>query len=775
MKSAFSVPRYLLDELKQALSTIDFKPLPPQKTTAPVPEKKDFPPADIEPIVEGCAWMRHCQDDAETLPEPEWYAMLSVLGRCEDGEELAHEWSRPYPGYNPAETDKKLRHALEDAGPVTCQRVWDLTGGVYCRDCEWWQIVGSPITIGTGDEDLETAEKAVQEAIETGTPGKVFEKKVIEAFRNLMEKDAASYARLKQELRDNLKRKFSVRDFETAVRRVHLRVVKEGEKEKPLDETIEGLPGSGLHAPAGFSVRMNGVWQHTKDGGKLICPTPVAITRRFQNVDTGDERLEVAFHRDGRWNRIITERSTLMNRSSIVKLADRGLLVNSETAKAMVKYLAGFEATNMDLPLVKSVSHLGWVGDTLERFLPGYADDVELDVTGSVAAGFRTKGTTEEWSDKVKPIRNFPIARFMLAASFASPLLRVIGHRVFLVYAYGGTRGGKTAALKVALSAWGNPERIMTTFNSTRNALERRAAFFSDLPVGIDERQVVGDKQGFVESVTYMLGSGQSRGRSTRDGRLQEEQQWSNIILATGEEPLSDDRSAGGIKTRVLEIYGRPIDDEIVASQMHEVSGEVYGVAGPYFIRRVIAELEEDPDTFKRDFKAIRNQLRAECPNNIESHISAVAAVLLGDAYSGAWLFGVEEERAVEEAIRLGTSILKDRFEKKSDVDDALRAYEAFLSWFNVHRAYFGDDTLQRYGWTEGGMVCIFPTVFQQAMKELGFNERRIRQDWAERGWIETEMRGGEGKRRTAVRKWDKVENRQVSVVVVKLRKEETT
>jgi len=440
-----------------------------------------------------------------------------------------------------------------------------------------------------------------------------------------------------------------------------------------------------------------------------------------------------------------------------------------------VKYLAGFEAANMDLPLVKSVSHLGWVGDTFERFLPGGAEDVELDVTGSVAAGFRAKGMTDEWSEKVKPIRDFPIARFMLAASFASPLLRVIGHRVFLVYAYGGTRGGKTAALKVAMSVWGNPERIMTTFNSTRNALERRAAFFSDIPMGIDERQVVGDKQGFVESVTYMLSSGQTRGRSTRDGRLQEEQQWSNIILATGEEPLSDDRSAGGIKTRVLELYGRPIDDEPTASRMHEVSGEVYGVAGPYFIRRVIEELEDNPDTIKEDFKAIRDRLRAECPDNLESHISAVAAVLLGDVYSGVWLFGDEEERAVEGAVNLGASILENRFEKKSDVDDAVRAYERFLSWLNVNRKYFSDETIQRYGWFEGGMVYVFPTAFQHAMRELGFHERRVRQDWADRGWIETEVRGNEGKRRTAVRRWDKVENRMVSVVAVKLREEEET
>lgn len=137
-----------------------------------------------------------------------------------------------------------------------------------------------------------------------------------------------------------------------------------------------------------------------------------------------------------------------------------------------------------------------------------------------------------------------------------------MGHRNFLVYPYGGTRGGKTAALKVALSAWGNPEEIMTTFNSTRNALDRKAAFYSDLPIGIDEKQVVGDKQGFVESIAYMLGNGQSRGRATRNGGLHEELTRHNICLATGEDPLSSESSSGGVKSRTLAVYGKPIKEK---------------------------------------------------------------------------------------------------------------------------------------------------------------------------------------------------------------------
>jgi hypothetical protein len=109
----------------------------------------EFPPALIEPIITGCHWMRHCRDDAETLPEPEWYSMLSVLGRCKDGEWLAHEWSRPYPKYTPGETQRKLRHAQHAAGPITCGMVQEKYGTRYCETCPCLGVTNSPITLGT--------------------------------------------------------------------------------------------------------------------------------------------------------------------------------------------------------------------------------------------------------------------------------------------------------------------------------------------------------------------------------------------------------------------------------------------------------------------------------------------------------------------------------------------------------------------------------------------------------------------------------------------------
>lgn len=107
-----------------------------------------WPAADIGRILRGCEWMRYCCEHAASLSEPEWYSQLSIVGRCENGEKLAHDLSSPYPGYSAAETAAKLRHAVEDAGPATCAKICNSLGGArFCEHCT--ARVKSPVVLGT--------------------------------------------------------------------------------------------------------------------------------------------------------------------------------------------------------------------------------------------------------------------------------------------------------------------------------------------------------------------------------------------------------------------------------------------------------------------------------------------------------------------------------------------------------------------------------------------------------------------------------------------------
>ena len=103
----------------------------------------DYPDAEIELIEEHCAWMAHCHYDAATLSEPEWYAAHSFWARCKNGESVAHDRSKAYPGYSYEETSRKIAHALQ-AGPRTCANI----ASIFCNSCPFHGKVTSPIKLG---------------------------------------------------------------------------------------------------------------------------------------------------------------------------------------------------------------------------------------------------------------------------------------------------------------------------------------------------------------------------------------------------------------------------------------------------------------------------------------------------------------------------------------------------------------------------------------------------------------------------------------------------
>jgi len=610
----------------------------------------------------------------------------------------------------------------------------------------------------------ETEQLVVQLEDIAKEPEKVWEKEIIGALAILKKEEPAEYARLKAEL----KGKVNLNDLERAVNKQiaenqKLRIVEPGEEPEPLENILPELPLKELRRPYQWTINENGIWQDTKNGPICACPVPVILTQRLKNVDTGEEKVEIAFYRDREWHHIKADRTTVFSRTSIIQLANKSLPVTSENARDLVRYLQDLERENLhSLPIRRSTSTLGWVGN---NFLPGAQGDIVLDLedgTAAIADGYRESGTLAKWVESMEQVRKYPISRFMLAASFAAAFLKLVGQRVFIIHAWGGTRGGKTAALKAALSVWGCPEDLIASFNATKVGLERLAAFYCDLPLGIDERQALGDKQGFVESLVYLLGLGKGKVRGAKNGGLQTFSQWRTVVLSTGEEPLSTDNSLGGIKTRVLELYGRPIPDENVAMQVHNETGLYFGTAGPEFIRKVLSSGID----FQSEYMQIQEELKKRYSDNMSSHVTAIAVVMLADYLASQWIFGLDEEQAFEEALSLCESVA-GMLETAAEADDGLRAYEYLMSWFHVNIEKFKETGInERYGMIDYETIYIYPTIFEKAMREGNFNPSRMLRDWAERGWIETEVRGE--KQRFKVRKYDKGTGKQSYFVAIK-------
>ena len=111
---------------------------------------------DVEPswdaVLLGCDALRSWAGVSDGLPEPIWYAMASIAGRCSDGRDRFHEVSCGDQRYDRVETDAKLDHAIDAAGPRTCEGLEGLGGD--CSRCPFHGLVNSPIALGYAREPV---------------------------------------------------------------------------------------------------------------------------------------------------------------------------------------------------------------------------------------------------------------------------------------------------------------------------------------------------------------------------------------------------------------------------------------------------------------------------------------------------------------------------------------------------------------------------------------------------------------------------------------------
>ena len=92
-----------------------------------------FGAPDHKTILDQCLFLKQAGENPDGLSEPQWYAMLSIVGHFEKGQEWAHKLSSGHPDYDKDETDEKLAQAMAASGPRTCNNINSLWSG--CHKC----------------------------------------------------------------------------------------------------------------------------------------------------------------------------------------------------------------------------------------------------------------------------------------------------------------------------------------------------------------------------------------------------------------------------------------------------------------------------------------------------------------------------------------------------------------------------------------------------------------------------------------------------------------
>lgn len=382
---------------------------------------------------------------------------------------------------------------------------------------------------------------------------------------------------------------------------------------RPVSGVFPDVPGLELLAliPAGYILSKKGVSVDTGETTKTLIPTPVLPTARLVNRRTGEESVRLAFWDVNHWREVSQPREVIASKSKIVSLAGGGVPVTSVNADGAIRWLADYMAANAHtLPVIATSDTLGWQGpgqfllpdQFLARDEGGAAVRYLAADSGQAhrAGAFTQAGTLEGWQAAIGPAVGYERVRFAIAASFAAPLLEVIGCPSFVVDICGPTSGGKTSSLRLAGSVWGQSDprvspSLTATFQSTRVYKERIAAQSDGLPVIIDETQQAA-KPGEIQSFLYDLTSGQGRGRGSLKG-VQATASWRTVALISGESPAANVTEAAGLRGRTLTVWGRPFghgpDAADIIRQMLEGISLHHGQAGPRWVAWILEHADQ--------------------------------------------------------------------------------------------------------------------------------------------------------------------------------------
>ena len=488
------------------------------------------------------------------------------------------------------------------------------------------------------------------------------------------------------------------------------------------NRTDFGHPNGELNC-GGWIANNNGVVILTMFGEKLACYHPILPVERLFNIETKTEKITLAYMRDDHWKEITVDKGIIASSTKIVKLADYGISVTSETAKSLVQFLSDLENMN-PIKLKNSTSKFGWHG---KEFIP-YDTSVVFDDASrfkDLAESLKPSGSYDIWLELCKKVRANKVhyePQVYMAASFASVLVSKLNMLPFIVNLWGSTGKGKTVALMMAASIWANPaeNKYITDSYATQNAFEIRLDILNHLPLLMDDLSKVRDKlnDNFTDLI-YLLCSGKGKDRSNVDLGLNKVKTWQNTILSNMERPLATETMKGGAINRILDF--EMVDGYIFenGNGVVEILKDNYGYAGMKFVD-LIADLDDEYiNNLRRDFEQkIKEEAKRQDSVKEEKQILPMSLLLAADKIATDYIF--------EDGVYLDLPTMVKQLKDVNEVSEGQRAYDTIKDFVLANRSMFPSEmtTYNAWGFIKEGYINIIPTILKNLEKEQNFSTK---------------------------------------------------
>ncbi|HHW4725322.1 TPA: DUF927 domain-containing protein [Legionella pneumophila] len=390
-----------------------------------------------------------------------------------------------------------------------------------------------------------------------------------------------------------------------------------------LQNQIITLKNKNGHSPiiceyAGGCFKLNeqGVSFHGKDkdgnpmAPKWIC-SPLYVVAKTRDAKSGEwGRLLEWQDDDGIIHQWAMPLALLQGDASEVRreLASLGLTISPHriSRDLLATYLQVFPVEDR----ARCVEKLGWHESLFvtPSQIFGYSPEkIVFQNSHAIESAMSVSGTVDEWRDSVGRLAsgNSRLV-FAISAAFAPALAKTAGEDSGGFHFRGASSSGKSTALKVAASVWGNPQAYCRLWRSTTNGLEGLAALHNDGLLILDELSQMDPKE--AGEAAYLLANGQGKTRASRYGTVKPSSRWSLFFLSAGEESLmslmaragqktnagqeirlADIEADAGLRKGIFEKIHNQLSPATMALSLKEYSSKYYGAVGMAWLQKVVA------------------------------------------------------------------------------------------------------------------------------------------------------------------------------------------
>ena len=497
----------------------------------------------------GCDQIKTIWKDQENCSEPMWRAGLSIAKFCVDSESAAHNISKKHEGYTPEDTREKMELIK---GPYKCTSFDEFNPDV-CPNCPNWGKIKSPIVLGSSVVEA-TEEDNIVEVPALDLPFAPATTYIIPAYP----------------------RPF----FRGTNGGVYIRTT-----------NAEGDPDE-----------------------KVVYHNDLYVVKRIQDVEMG-EAVVVRLHlpKDGVREFTIPLTSVTSKEELRKQMSMNGVAVSrmDDLMTYMTTWVNELQATSV---ADEARRQFGWTDDSYTSFVVGnqeiFEDSIKANPPSTPTVGlfhaFEPKGTLQEWIDMANfyDRDGFELHQYIVASAFGSPLMALSPVACSGFHVHSKESGlGKTTAMFVGASVWGNPEELVLDKNDTQNSRMLRGEVYHNLPLYIDE--MTNAKGDDLSDMVYQLTGGKQRNRMTGGGANTERARgkpWSLQAVTTGNTSIIEKISMykNGPKAeaqRMLETKAVKLFKEAGTKSITDAHARnavsIYGHAGTVYIQYVMKNLEE--------------------------------------------------------------------------------------------------------------------------------------------------------------------------------------